>query len=72
MKEMKALFAKAGAGSALAGGRVQIRQDFSVSAGRMALGIYKGNGRVFTLPLQCAGRRRDREKNRRGRAAPLL
>jgi transposase len=51
MKEMKALLAKADAGSALAGGRVQIRQDFLVSAGRMALGIYKGNGRVFTLPL---------------------
>jgi transposase len=51
MKEMKALFAKAGSGSALAGGRVQLRQDFTVSAGRMALGIYKGNGRVFTLPL---------------------
>ena len=51
MKEMKTILAKADARSALAGGRVQIRQDFSVSAGRMALGIYKGNGRVITLPV---------------------
>jgi transposase len=50
-KEMKALFAKSGAGSVLAGGRARLRQDFTVSAGQMALGIYKGNGRVYTLPV---------------------
>jgi len=53
MKEMMALFAKAGAGQALGAGRVQLRQDFTVSAGHMALGIYKGNGRVFTLPVEA-------------------
>jgi transposase len=53
MKAMKALLAKAGAGSALAAGRVRLRQDFTVTSGPMALGIYKGNGRVFTLPVQA-------------------
>jgi transposase len=51
MKEMRHLIGKAGAGSSLAGGRVLIRQDFKISAGNMALGIYKENGRVFTLPV---------------------
>jgi transposase len=51
MKEMRQLIGKAGAGSSLTGGRVHIRQDFNISAGHMALGIYKENGRVFTLPL---------------------
>lgn len=51
MKEMKALLAKAEAGSSLAAGRIQLRQDFARSNGQLALGIYKGNGRVFTLPI---------------------
>jgi transposase len=51
MKEMRQLIGKAGAGSSLTGGGVHIRQDFTISAGHMALGIYKGNGRVFTLPV---------------------
>jgi transposase len=51
MKEMRQLIGKAGAGSSLTGGRVHIRQDFKISAGHMALGIYKENGRVFTLPV---------------------
>jgi transposase len=51
MKEMRHLIGKAGAGSSLTGGSVRIRQDFKISAGHMALGIYKENGRVFTLPV---------------------
>jgi transposase len=51
MKEMRQLIVQAGAGSPLTGGRVHIGQDFKISAGHMALGIYKENGRVFTLPV---------------------
>jgi len=51
MKELRQLIGKAGAESSLTGGRVHIRQEFKLSSGHMALGIYKGNGRVFTLPV---------------------
>ena len=50
MKEMEALLAKAGTDAPLAGGEVRFGSDFTVSNGRLALGIYKGNGRVFALP----------------------
>ncbi len=52
MKEMKALLAKAGADAPLAGGEVRFGSDFTVSNGQLALGIYKGNGRVFALPVR--------------------
>lgn len=50
MKEMKALLAKAEAGAPLAGGAIRFGTDFTVSNGQLALGIYKGNGRVFAMP----------------------
>ncbi len=51
MKEMRQMLGKPGSGSSLQGGRIQVRQEFKMSAGSMALGIFKGNGRVFTLPV---------------------
>jgi transposase len=51
MKEMKTLIEKDGPGNPFNVGRVRIRRDFKISAGRMDLGIYRGNGRVFTLPV---------------------
>jgi transposase len=51
MKEMRQLVDKAANGSSLTGGMVRVRQDFKFTAGHLALGIYKGNGRVFTLPV---------------------
>jgi transposase len=50
MKEMKALLARTEAGTPLAGGAVRFGTDFTVSNGQLALGIYKGNGRVFAMP----------------------
>ncbi|MCU0554346.1 MAG: hypothetical protein MUF17_06195 [Syntrophales bacterium] len=50
MKEMKALLAKEEAGAPLAGGAVRFGTDFTVSNGQLALGIFKGNGRVFAMP----------------------
>ncbi len=54
MKEMKALLARTGAVSPLAGGAIRFGSDFTVSNGKLALGIYKGNGRVFALPVSLA------------------
>jgi len=54
MKEMKALLAMAGAVSPPAEGALRFGSDFTVSNGQLALGIYKGNGRVFTLPVSLA------------------
>lgn len=54
MKEMRALLAKAGIEVQTAGGGMQFRSDFTVSNGQLALGIYKGNGRVFALPVSVA------------------
>jgi len=51
MKELRQLIGRTGAGSPLTGGKVQLQQDFTVSAGRLTLGIYRGNGRVFALPV---------------------
>jgi len=51
MKEMRQLVDQAATGSSLTGGKVHVRQDFKLSAGHLALGIYKENGRVFTLPV---------------------
>lgn len=51
MKEMRQLLSKSGSGSMLHGGRVQVGQEFKMSAGSMSLGIFRENGRVFTLPV---------------------
>ena len=51
MKEMKALLARTGTGTPLPGEGIRFRSDFTASNGQLALGIYKGNGRVFTLPV---------------------
>jgi len=50
MKEMRALLAGKGAAAAPAAGAVRFGSDFTMSNGKLALGIYKGNGRVFALP----------------------
>jgi transposase len=56
MKEMKALLAKTGAAVPPAGGAVRFGSDFTVSNAKLAMGNYKGNGRVFALPaLLSAG-----------------
>ncbi|NPV04243.1 MAG: hypothetical protein HPY67_05870 [Syntrophaceae bacterium] len=50
MKEMRALLAGKGAAAAPAGAAVRFGADFTMSNGKLALAIYKGNGRVFALP----------------------
>ncbi|HNU85681.1 MAG: hypothetical protein QM256_06145 [Pseudomonadota bacterium] len=55
MKEMRALLARTGNGASLPGEGILFRSDFSAANGRLALGIYKGNGRVFALPISFAG-----------------
>jgi transposase len=55
MKEMKALLAGTGNGASLPGEGILFRSDFSTANGQLALGIYKGNGRVFALPISFAG-----------------
>ena len=59
MKEMKALLAGTGNGAPPPGEGILFRSDFSASNGRLALGIYKGNGRVFTVPISFAGEEPD-------------
>jgi len=51
MKALKALLAGTGGGAAIAGDGVRFRPDFPSSGPRMALGIYRGNGRVFVIPV---------------------
>ncbi len=55
MREMRQFMEKTATGARLAGGRIHIREDFQFSAGHAALGIFKENGRVFTLPISVPG-----------------
>jgi transposase len=50
-KEMDAFMGRTGARTPLGGNPVRLERDFKISAGQLVLGICKGNGRIFTLPV---------------------